>query len=310
MEEETRKRGALARRRVDGEIECAFLPPPVVTEFEALYLGGEHSKRNKAKLESCWKATRRLIVETGMDPLLWHKVPDRLWKTLAAKAYGRDWIGRILQMLNNYGDLYGEYRDKRYRAVRSPSGIPLTRLLTAFHARLPRGKKSLPIRKVDLPALKSKLSSEEFAWVWVSFWFGLRPEEVDQIPVKQIEKRKLWWLEDNNTTLVVWQPKLRAVMPDARYKRIPVLCDEQKQAVSYVTTRKLKRPSRKTVRRHFPEGVTLYGGRHGFTLHMDQQGHDLRLISQWLGHRELTTTQKYYQDLGLLKLPMDYKRTG
>ena len=52
-----------------------------------------------------------------------------------------------------------------------------------------------------------------------------------------------------------------------------------------------KRPSLMTVKRHYPEGATLYAGRHGFASHMEKQGHDIHVVSRWLGHQKLETTE-------------------
>jgi integrase len=297
--DEERRRGAISRFKARLRVESAFLPPDVVARFESRYLAGERAARSQSKLESCWQATQKLIRDVGIDPLDWADVPDRLWPPLIRKGYSTDWVGRIVRLLNRYGRTYAKLRGGTFEEVELPNGEALTKLRTAFFARLPRGKKSRPLSKEDVTKLRAKLTPEQYGWLWVCFWFGLRPEECDQIVPET--KGKLWWIEDK--TLVIYQPKLRAVMPADRLKRIPALLPEQEEALRLCESAKLYRPARRAVVRAFPEGTTLYGARHGFVLLQDTKNVDLRIISQWLGHRELSTTQKYYQQLGLLKLP-------
>jgi integrase len=96
--------------------------------------------------------------------------------------------------------------------------------------------------------------------------------------------------------LWVYQTKLIALPPIDRWKPVPLIYDEQKFAAKIIEDGLFERPLNKTVRRYFGEGVTLYGGRKGFTDLMLGKGHTLEAISQWMGHSTIGRTWRTYKD--------------
>lgn len=135
---------------------------------------------------------------------------------------------------------------------------------------------------------------EQFNWLFISVWLGLRPLEIDNL-----KDSKMWEVEELPTgTQVLWvfQTKLVALPPIDRWKPIPLIYDEQKFALKMIESKSFERPLMKTVRRYFGRGISLYGGRKGFTDLMLEKGNSLESISQWMGHSTISRTWRTYKD--------------
>lgn len=98
------------------------------------------------------------------------------------------------------------------------------------------------------------------------------------------------------SVLWVYQTKIIALPPEERWKPIPLLFAEQKIALKILMSGKFRRPIPKTMRKRFGEGITLYGGRKGFSDLMLSLGQKLENISVWMGHATLNRTWTSYKD--------------
>lgn len=278
------KLNIINRIRTDAEKTCAWLPEDVVMHFERVHIHSKSSRPGYQKLLSTWKLARRLIIDVNIDPSDWPDEPLPLHEWFITHPRGSDYVRRVLRLVNKYGRLYCRKRGVSFE----PAELPSDAVMVEIEARFKKAKRSLPLLPEHLKMLKQKLSKEEMLWVEIAFHFGLRPEEV-ALAHAEIG------------TLVCDQPKLRKLKPERRIKRIPALTTEQKKVLYSISCKSpMRRPTRNTVQKHFPEGVTLYGCRHGFVRLMQSLKYSLPQISAWLGHRSLATTQKYYQDHGLL----------
>ena len=131
-----------------------------------------------------------------------------------------------------------------------------------------------------------------------------RPKEIDQL-----HDPKMFKLESifNEATVIwIYQTKITSVPPDRRWKPIPLIFPEQERIISIIKTGHFKRPLNKTIKRHFGEKTTLYGGRKGFTDLMISRNQRLEDISHWLGHRSIERTWKNYKDYRIVH----YKKTS
>jgi integrase len=83
-----------------------------------------------------------------------------------------------------------------------------------------------------------------------------------------------------------------------------------KDATKIIKSGNFKRPLTKTVRHHFGEHTTLYGGRKGFTDLM--LGHQQRLenISQWMGHSSIDRTLRNYKSRTITHYDLPNKKAG
>ena len=94
---------------------------------------------------------------------------------------------------------------------------------------------------------------------------NLKNPDYWKIETLPIETKILW----------IFQTKLVALPAVDRWKPIPLLYEEQKFALTMIESGNFERPLLKTIKKYFGKGMTLYGGRKGFTdLMMDGSFHN------------------------------------
>jgi hypothetical protein len=304
VQKETSAATIRGKLRAAAQKQCAWLPADVVSHFERLFIEPRRARPGFAKIESMWVLVQKLILEVNLDPQDWALEPSPFYEWWTRNPHSLDYVRRCLKMLSQYGHLFARKRGTPFSPVAPPPEPWRTQIADAF-AEVGE-KKSAPLLEADFLSLRSKLLPEQYAWVSVAWAFGLRPEEVDIVagPKKDNAGRVLWDLEAGDV-LLVYQPKLIRTPRRERYKRIPTFTEYQRKALAGM--KGMQRPSLKTVNRAFPEGVTLYGCRHGFTRYMEEIGQPIDKVSKWLGHRSRATTERYYRDHGLLARPEDEK---
>lgn len=103
--------------------------------------------------------------------------------------------------------------------------------------------------------------------------------------------RCFWRVEQDGNgvdLLHVYQSKLTSISPKNRWKAIPIITPEQKQALRMIVVGEaIERPLPKTVQKYF-------GGRKGFHSLMQDRQQSSEDISRWLGHSSIKTTQQHY----------------
>lgn len=295
--EELTKLKITQRILTDQEKRCAWLPDDVVSHFDRIYLKPRESKPGFDKLLGQWKLVKAIILDINLDPQDWALEPLPFYDWWKGHPTSLDYMTRVMRLLNRYGYIYARKRGGSFLPVSPPTHQQRTELVDNFNG----SKKSLPVLEDHLPDFKQKLSPEHYNWVYIAFAFGLRPEEVDLLKCPIIDSWKNWWFESE--VLVIYQPKLTRVLKRDRYKRIPIFTEYQKLAKAFIESGMFERPSVRRVRATFPEGVSLYGARHGFTRYMEKIGQPMNKIQKWLGHRSIKTTEQYYRDHGLLATP-------
>src|SRR6202034_68025 len=101
-------------------------------------------------------------------------------------------------------------------------------------------KESEPLLPEKLELTKEKLKTENFNWLYLSVWLGLRPLEVDQL--KNPELFRILTDTDNVRILWVYQTKLVSVPHRYRWKLIPLIFDEQKKCLEIIEANNFMRP--------------------------------------------------------------------
>ncbi len=115
----------------------------------------------------------------------------------------------------------------------------------------------------QLEDAKGKLNEQNYNWMYLSVWLGLRPLEIDQL--RNQNYYRLQKVGENSALLWVYQTKLVSVPPRYKWKLIPLIFEGQVEAIKIIERGYFKRPLNKTVRLHFGVHTTLNGGRKGFT---------------------------------------------
>lgn len=271
------------------KLRSAFLTDEDALQFEREYL--EEYKIRRAH----WNTVQRIVVDIGIHPSQWHKQKSRVYEQFKLKRCSANYAKKILRYLNLWGYFLCEKQGKAWMKV---PGLPGTWKNKLEQHRRPGGA-SLPLTPAMLEDVKAQLLEEHYNWLYVSVWFGLRPQEVDQLE----KPSKLWYIETHNElgfVLHVFQRKLeeRGVPLDLCWKAIPTIFPEQITAIQIIQTGKLKHPigkNGKFMSRTFGKGYSHYAGRNNFSGMLRAAGRTPQERKHWMGHLSIVTTEKYDQ---------------
>lgn len=302
LKKQESKIAAVAERKSKERDEAiAFLPQADIQEFETNVLApkflGLPTLDPKHKTAIRWQSALKVLAEVKLTPADWYQREYQFYIALERRQYSPDYANRIITLLNLYGFFYC------HKYLRPFAPIPKLgkrhRGKQAMAAsKAGRGKKSKRLTPEMLEAQKSNLLVENYNWLFVSVWLGLRPEEVDTLvkPEPGFESY-LTEASDETPILNVYQPKLAYLEDeDKKWKRIPLLLPEMLKAHRLIQQGQLRRPLNKTMRKYFGARLTCYAGRKGFMDLMQSLDQDPFNISQWMGHTTLNRSFKDYKD--------------
>ncbi|NBW82182.1 hypothetical protein EBR21_10565 [bacterium] len=277
-----------------------WLPVEFVSEFESRFLRdrsseGRTDQRQKPRAARVWRAAQRAIAATGVEPGEWflhtYEIYDYFYRAHLSIKY----VNVILKMMNLWGFFISRKLSQPFLPLPMPRGYERARLIeNYYHTKKQVGRGSIPITPTQLDSEKKLLSGANYNWLFLSVWLGLRPQEIDNL-----KNEGMWRVEETLrgvSVLWVYQTKIIALPPEERWKPIPLLFAEQEIALKILMSGKFRRPIPKTMRKRFGEGITLYGGRKGFSDLMLSLGQKLENISVWMGHATLNRTWTSYKD--------------
>jgi integrase len=215
--------------------------------------------------------------------------------------------------MNKYGVRYARLRGTPFLPVPMPPA-PYKGDIGKAANKAKLAVKSPPLLEKDLLTMRSKLTDKQYNWMYVAWSFGLRPQETDQLlGPRRCEEGVLWDIikDKGDTILKVYQPKLKDKIDEwkDRIKHVVAFTAHQKKALSIIHAQAMERPSQRRIHVITGGAYSLYGCRHGFTKYMEEEmGQDIQIVSKWLGHRNLVTTQRHYQDHTIIARPMPIPR--
>lgn len=286
---ETRKRINGARRLLaDAKIESTYLPPTETSAFESQLNEISSSKAHEKKLIIQWRFIQRLIASLSIDPADFYDNRLRIYKYFQEKQISISYCEKLIYVLNLWGKFVCRARKLYYEPVETPTGVTAQRIKAANR----KGKTYRGASDPLTPLLLSKIRMPnrlQFNWLFVSVWFGLRPEEINAAK---------WRVEHQDGVDVLWvyQSKLTSIDEAQRWKPIPAIYPEQGAALEMIQEGALEQPLNKVLKAAANGKVTCYGGRKGFTDLMLSLGQKLEDISVWLGHRSIERTWKSYKN--------------
>ncbi len=310
LDEERRARAVIQQRFDDEDkIECAFLPPLLVIEFEKKlerdsYCDPKEFKRSK--IISHWRAIKRLIREIAIDPKHWEDEKRRIYNYFIKQEWSVSYSEKIIIILNKWGHFCAKKQNIFYAPIPFPRSKDKYKIDDAYRNSDKTTKESSPLKLNDLAKAKDRLPVAQYNWLMVSLWFGLRPSEVDSL---KSEEGKAWRIEAHKGTIVlaVYQSKLVGLNYDKRWKLIPCIFEEQREAIKIIQSQELQRPLVKVIKKHLNTKLTTYGGRKGFESLLLEQGIEFNVISAYLGHQSVDRTWKNYRDRETVVLPEEFK---
>lgn len=279
------KRNGIDSRLKEEELKLnSALPEFFLTEFENQYVLEE-----KQKIQ--WRTTKRILTTLNIPIEDWCFKKNLFYNLFKEEAYSYSYIQKLIFNLNRWGKFIAYKQKSYFEPIPSPKGRDKEKLIDSYEDEY-GSQASEPLTPSLLEAKKSCFKEEQFNWLYISVWLGLRPVEVDQL--LESPSKTTWFLDDN--VLWVYQTKLSGIAREKRLKPIPLQYPEQLRCLDLIKSGALKRPLNKSLKRHFNGQYTGYAGRKGFTDLMLSLGNSLEAISQWLGHKNINRTWKDYKD--------------
>ena len=292
-------------------VDEALFSQALVTSFESL-LDDENfgTSTQLQKMKSVFNFVQKLCNALRVLPSEYKTHSKQIYKYLAKQKVSVSYAVRIITMLNRWGRFHSRETGNFYDEVRQPKGNELSIIAdaqltkTGVNSELGVRTESLPMTETLLGKIKSKMTPEQHNWVYLSFWLGLRPSEVDSLKLSthcKVEFNKK--LKVN--VISVYQTKLQQVAREKRWKHIPLIFTEQDLCKTIIESGEFNKPLVKTMKKHVGMGYNLYSGRKGFVDMMLDKEQKLENISMWLGHKSIETTWRKYKD----KMNIAYSET-
>lgn len=175
----------------------SVLPIEFVAEFEQRFLRTRDSEtarglRKKSRAYILWKAAQKLIYEMQIDPSDWlysaHEIYDYFYRRKLSLRYSL----AILKFVNLWGFFISKKLARPFHPIPIPRGYERQMLLDSFYEK-DRRKVAVASKEIEperLDEIREKINQPNFNWIYLSVWFGLRPQEVDNL-----HNASLWRLE-------------------------------------------------------------------------------------------------------------------
>lgn len=277
-------------KRLDDETRAAvrYLPGAFWEKFER-----DLKSKYPTSLAPHLPAVKRMIASIEMPAKDWCRNPKLLYNYFAEQQTSLSYAEKLLRVANMWGEFLFLETGSSYIPVKFPKGRDRERIADAYLDSGKRSKESAPITPDELRGAKGNLKPEQYKWLFVSLWFGLRPNEVDKL-----KNPASWRVERHGEydVLAVYQSKLVTIAREKRWKFIPILFPEQREALAFIREGELQRPLVKTLRRYVNGGATTYGGRKAFQDLMMGLGRTFVECQAWLGHTSIERTWKDYRN--------------
>jgi len=290
-------------------IESAYLPHHLVDEYleklrKDFYGTSEEFLRSKAL--SYWRISARVIREVAIDPKDWEEERRTFYKYFMDNAFALSTVQKVISELNKWGKFQARKSNTFFENLSKPRGRDMALIVDAYESSGKKSKESAPLFPNHLLRKEDSFKADQFNWLFVSLWFGLRPAEVDKLTEEN--KGTYWKLSELHGRLVlhIFQTKLNSIRREKRWKLIPCLFQEQVEAVEMIKTGELRRPLGKTMQRKLGEEYTCYAGRKGFESLMREKGVPIEYTSAWLGHQNVDRTWKSYRDRMKVIIPKGF----
>lgn len=286
-------RKAEALNRFD---DIFFKESHVAKFLERLQKRAGANPAHNAKLVSHFHFVQKMILELKLLPKQYCDESDSIYAYMIGESISVDYAKKIVQMLNTWGRFIAKTQNSFFEDVAKPNQTQRKALAKAQRKVSGVRRESARLELSMLPKLKSKLSPEEYNWIVLSYWFGLRPSEVDSlVQIKGETKVSVADIEKNQSgikVLKIFQSKIEDEDTEKAFKFIPILFPEQFEALEMLPN--IRRPKPQTIKSVIPK-LDTYGGRKGFADLMQGLGQQIEHVSIWLGHTDIKMTLSTYK---------------
>jgi integrase len=253
------------------------------------------SESHIERMRHMWETAKKISISLQITPENYGANKKRIYSYFVSQEYSLDYTKKVIRVMNLYGEFASRLIGKYFDKISYPKGHDRERINDAYQDSEGYYGPSEPLSPSLLADLQDNLKPDQYEWLYLSLWLGLRPSEVDRLsPDKQ---RSYWRLEPGQPDVLwVYQPKLTSKPRPQRWKPIPIIFPEQQQAIEFIHNWRATPPLTKTLKRIAGCQLGLYAGRKGFLDLMLERGQLFENVSQWLGHSSLDMTWNRYKD--------------
>lgn len=286
------------RLKKEDLVETAYLPRGVYTRFLVWLQRRRLWETVPSKTESHLRAMRTLIKEVDADPSDWPEQPEQVYRWFLKRKLSLSYMDKVLPLLNDYGYFYCREFKKSFVPIPTPRGDTARKIDDAnIDDRDGSQSASRPL-KVEQLAKLEHLGEARLRWIRVTYYFGFRPSEADQMEL--VNRGRIWKVtkdEKGMTVLHFYQKKLVKIERSRRWKRIPCILQEQADLLQELELgMAIARPYYYNLVDALGKGYGLYAGRKGFEPLMRGKKQRDRNVSRWLGHQDIKMTEQRYRE--------------
>ncbi len=179
-----------------------------------------------------------------------------------SKCWSADYIKRITKMTNLWGSFCARKKGTYFEPI-PKIGIRMQQIVKKRDLKKDIRQSAMPLQWDELRNLKTRFYNEnlnlQWNWLYIGMFFGLRPSEIDSL--KNTKNYRIEFDSQNDVEVIyVYQNKLKNLAENKRWKIIPLVESEQKQALEFIKSTEFKRPLNKTLKRLFStKGIDTYG---------------------------------------------------
>lgn len=276
-------------------LQSMYLPVEVTGKFQAWLISTfEADEGHRKKMLSHWHTTQRLIAAIALKPTDFNSDKQKIFNWMRKQLFSLDYCKKLLRIVNLYGEFACEQYGQFYKPIARIPAIEAQRIRDSYLDGKDGGV-SEPLTPVALESIREHLKPEQYRWLYLTVWLGLRPKEVDLLQHTKFGCKVVYDKAQKVQIISVYQPKLVSVKREQRWKQLPLFLQEQKVALTYIG-QELRRPLNKTLKKLLSAKVTCYGGRKGFIDLMLDRGQALEDVSAWLGHSSIEMSWRRYRN--------------
>jgi integrase len=285
-----------------------YLPASDVERFETELseMYADNPYRHEITLRY-WRAAQLLILELGIDPKDFRASNHRLINLFKKRKWSHDYIKRITRILNMWGACVCRHRGSLFEPLPKLSSIQVQSINDKRDGLKGVRTEAVPLSWTTIKNKRTTFENDgliaQWNWLKIAAVFGLRGLEVDNLKKGKQFGFVKYDSHQNVQVLMIYQTKLVSVSKEHRWKPIPVVLPEQKEAVLLIHSGEFKRPLHKTLHRIFGDGIQTHSPRKAFTDYMLDNGFQLEDISTFMGHHSIDMTWRKYKSRRKFNLP-------
>jgi hypothetical protein len=248
--------------------------------------GGQITQRYRT-LISTWRQVQKFLNSAKIESSVACRNPELLFQYALRNQLSLDYTKKCCSMINWFEEFCSNLENRAAGHHEFPRGAMREKIRDAFRDSEKRPKNSEALTEESLLKSRSLLEAPFYNWLFLSFYLGLRPAEVDAL--KNPLSFKL-----NGDSISVYQAKLTQLPREQRWKVIPIYLEEQKVAIDIIQSGEFERPGIRLIHKVLGKEFHSYAGRKGFAQLLIRRGLDLEIISVMLGHSSIELTRKHY----------------